>query len=536
MSDERSGRAASSLAVPSSTDLSPHFETVEGRQILYVDGWPHVVLTVESHWSELIYGNYHETMTAYDYLYPAARALGLNAIKVPVKWSVVEPQQGVYDFSYVDHVLRLARENDLRLVLGWFGHYASGDGNIYRNLTGEVFAPMYVIEDDQTYPRAVDGHGVAHHNSISYDYQPVIDVETAAFRAFMAHLKEADADTRTVLMVQVENEIAVFGADRRNRAQWRDHSPASNQRFQEQGFTDDLKYSAWRLSSAWIRPLTDVGTETYPLPLFLNYVGGQLSADTMGGSPGEDVATYMEQCPNLAFIGLNLYASRKSSVSDFRSRLDGYRVDRNIPCITETNSDAGPNAPRLAYLSVGEYGAPIFAPWSLHVSYPTPHEPYVLEDGSIANGGPALRDCYTSLRMALPFIAYHAGTDRLAVFMSPFPGEAHSETRDVAGAEVRFTSSPWGAESEVASRPLGSGQAIVIHPAENEFVVVGFRCGVAITTPMARWPQARQVRVERGCWEGGAWQSEGEYSHSLNQSNGTIGVGLSGPAAVRIHW
>ena len=70
-----------------------------------------------------------------------------------------------------------------------------------------------------------------------------------------------------------------------------------------------------------------------------------------------------------------------------RAGLDEYRVGRNLPSITETNS--GPDAidARLAYLSIGEYGAPLFAPWALDSSYPTPYHPYVRLDGTIANGG-----------------------------------------------------------------------------------------------------------------------------------------------------
>ena len=165
-----------------SDQMMPHFEETDGKKILYVDGLPFTVLTVEIPWWDLISGQ-PETLTVYDDLYRAAVTLGLNTLKVPVKWSLVEPEKGVYDFTYVDHVLQMARHSGLRLVLGWFGHYASGDGNIYRNLSGEVFAPMYVIEDNETYPKAVDGNGICHHNSISYDYQPVVDVEIQAFSA-----------------------------------------------------------------------------------------------------------------------------------------------------------------------------------------------------------------------------------------------------------------------------------------------------------------------------------------------------------------
>jgi hypothetical protein len=46
--------------------------------------------------------------------------MGLNALKVPMKWSMVEPRRGVYDFSYLDRVKRLAEQHHLKLILNWF--------------------------------------------------------------------------------------------------------------------------------------------------------------------------------------------------------------------------------------------------------------------------------------------------------------------------------------------------------------------------------------------------------------------------------
>lgn len=101
--------------VPLSHNLLPHLEAVNGRQLLYVDGRPFTVLAAEIPWGDLIYGRYKETETAYDHLYPAAEKIGLNALKVPVKWSIVEPEQGVYDFSYVDHAKDMAEKHRLKL-------------------------------------------------------------------------------------------------------------------------------------------------------------------------------------------------------------------------------------------------------------------------------------------------------------------------------------------------------------------------------------------------------------------------------------
>lgn len=509
------------MDITASDQLMPHFEEQDGKKILYVDGLPFTVLTVEIPWWDVI-GDQSETLSVYDDLYRAAVSVGLNTIKVPIKWSLVEPEKGVYDFTYVDHVLEMARHSGLRLVLGWFGHYASGDGNIYRNLSGEVFAPMYVIEDNETYPKAVDAHGIMHHNSISYDYQPVVDVEIQAFSAFMQHLRDVDGDKHTVIMIQVENEIAVFGADRRNRSMWRDHTPASNESFAQGTFRDDLEYSAWSLTTKWLRPLTDAGKSIYPLPFFVNFVGGQLTDWMVGGSPGEDVATYLENCPAIDFCGLNMYVQPGRSINDLRGALLQYKVGRNLPSITEANSDLSHMAPRMAFMSIGEFGSPIFAPWALNVSYPTPYQPYIREDGSIANGGYELKDCYRVLGKAMAAISRYGWTDHLKVFMGVQPGEKFSDTRDLGGRKVTV-------------QGQDNGQAILIHIADNEYLAIGFKCSISISSERAQWPDVKDICVEKGYWQGLDWVAEDVTHHSIDQSAHLVSIAISTPAVVRIY-
>jgi Domain of unknown function (DUF5597) len=521
--------------VPVSQNLAPHFEEANGHKVLYVDGQPFTTLAVEIPWWDLIYPTYKEMEGTYDKLYPAAAKLALNALKVPVKWSMIEPEQGVYDFSYVDHAKSMAEKNHLKLILNWFGHYASGDGTIYANLAGDVYAPMYIIADDKTYPRAVDGDGVAHHNAISYDYEPVIQRETAAFRAFMRHIKQVDSQTHTIIMIQVENEIAVFGADRHNATLWRDHSPASNQRFSEQGFHDDLKYSAWDLSYNWIRRITDAGASEYPIPFFHNYVGGKVADWMVGGAPGEDVATYLKNCPNISFVGVNSYfcaewradnscaRPSQASVEELREPLERYHVGRNLPAITEINSGLSSVTSRLAYIAVGEFGAPIFAPWALTVSYPEPYEPYILPDGREANGATALRETYSSLAKALVQVSYYAGTDKLKVFMANSPGNRFTQSGDVNGTVVTVTGEH-------------DGQAIVIHSSGHEFLVIGYRCRVSWRDATFTWSHMKSLRVERGGWVRGHWQRASEPSFEVDQSQKTLYVDLDSAQAVRVSW
>lgn len=510
-----------------SANRLPHFETVDGKRVFFADGLPFTVLTVEAHWDELIYGRYAQTMRAYDYMYPASAAMGLNALKVPIKWSVVEPAESVYDFSYVDHVLRMAERHNLKLVLCWFGHYASGAGTLYSNMQGDVFAPMYVIRDTTRFPRALDAEGEAHHDAASYDHPAIVERETAAFHAFMEHIRRADTN-RTVLMIQVENEVAVFGAGadfswRGIPKYWRDHSPASNRKFAEKGFKSDLAYSAWSLAANWLRPVTDAGAKAYLIPFFMNFVGGSLAESMLGGSPGEDVATYLDEIPALAFIGVNHYptwgddtpAPVSVPASALRRTLDRYRIGRNIPTLTETNSDNSPLAPRFLFISVGEYGSPLFAPWALSSSCPTDGEPYVQKDGTLANGAFALREAYTAIRKGGPAVAQFGGTDRAGVFLSEMPGYRFNKARNIAGVAVAVSG-------------VNNGQAIAMRPSDREVLVVGFRCTVAVRTG------GRAVKVERGAWTGAEWKPEGALDAEV--SSGEVRFRLQEPQAVRVYW
>src|ERR1035437_1086319 len=516
---------------PKSTEAMPHFQTVNGHQVLYVDNEPFSMLTVEIPWWDLRAGHYREDETIYDGLYATANELGVNTLKGPVKWSMVEPEKDRYDFSYVDHAIQMARENHLHLVLDWFGHYASGDGTIYANLSGEMYAPLYVVKDEKSYPRAIDGDGIPHHNAISYDSPAVIDCEVKAFRSFMLHLNNVDRE-RVVVGIQLENEISVFGSDRHNPKLFRDHSTESNRKFAAHGFTDDLKYSAWDLSTTWIKPLTEAAHAAYPIPLFHNYVGGSVEEGLIGGSPGEDVQTYLEDCPDLSFIAVNAYfcaewhgdscgSPSQAATDELRAALKRYAISRNVPAVTETNSGASPVAPRFAFIALGEFGAPIFAPWSLTMSYPESREPYVLPDGRLSNGAFQLRDAYQSLEMALPQILLYAGTDKLKVFQAPTKGQLLSVTDTVNGLPLHITGS-------------SDGQAIVIHPAEKEFLIVGYNVDVSLKKPELVWPSIQDVHVQRVHWSPAGWVVDGDPFYGIDQASRSLWIGLEFPQAVLV--
>ena len=54
-------------------------------------------------------------------LWPRLVDAKLNCVLAGVSWAQIEPEEGKFDFSVLDGVIREAHSRNLRLVLLWFG-------------------------------------------------------------------------------------------------------------------------------------------------------------------------------------------------------------------------------------------------------------------------------------------------------------------------------------------------------------------------------------------------------------------------------
>ncbi|MDD4032063.1 MAG: DUF5597 domain-containing protein [Bacteroidales bacterium] len=147
-------------------------------------------------------------------VWPGLKALNYNTILAAVTWELIEPEEGVFDFTSVDHLIESARQYNLKLVLLWFASWKNA---------GSVYIPLWVKTDYKRFPRAEDpgGNPVEILSAVSEENRKA---DAKAFRALMKHIKEVDGQEHTVLMMQIENEAGILNTPR-------DYSPEANALF-----------------------------------------------------------------------------------------------------------------------------------------------------------------------------------------------------------------------------------------------------------------------------------------------------------------
>ncbi|MFO7444924.1 MAG: beta-galactosidase, partial [Ignavibacteriaceae bacterium] len=172
----------------------PHLQKQGTATQLVVHGKPFLILGGEL-------GN--STASNLDYLKPYwenLKKLNLNTILAPVYWELMEPAEGKFDFSLIDGLIKDARENNIKLVLLWFGSWKN---------SMSCYAPEWVKKDIERFPRALDINGMGKEILTSFSSNN-LEADKKAFVMLMKHLKEIDSDNNTVIMVQVENEIGMI--------------------------------------------------------------------------------------------------------------------------------------------------------------------------------------------------------------------------------------------------------------------------------------------------------------------------------------
>ena len=367
----------------------PRVHTENGAGQLVVHGEPFLIRGGEL-------GNSSAgTAARADAILPELARMHLNTVLIPVAWEQVESKEGIFDFGILDHWVDIARQQNLHLVLLWFGSW--------KNALSE-YAPDWVKADIGRFPRAQSTHG-APIEILSTFGTETLRLDSRAFRAVMAHLREKDWEQQTVLMVQIENEMGYLGPGRdrspeANRqfdapvpqevirgllARRADLSPELAAHFNPQGSTwrevfgdaANEVFMAWRYAT-WVESVAQAGKKEYALPM---YVNAQLPA--LMEQPGEYpsggphpyyLEVYRAVAPTIDFYSPDIYWP------EFEYWVKRYEVRENPIFIPEAKIDSAPYNALYAYGAAKAFGFCPFAIESLHPpANPPDAEPVIMQ-------------------------------------------------------------------------------------------------------------------------------------------------------------
>jgi beta-galactosidase GanA len=452
-----------------------HSQATDGKEVridrdhrqLLVQGRPFVIFGGEL-------GNSSAGTSAQaDAILPAMARTNLNTVLIPVAWEEIEPREGTYDFSVLDHWIDVARQERLHLGLLWFGSW--------KNAFSE-YAPEWVKADNKRFPRALAANGT------QLEILSTLGAETErcdsrAFAALMAHLRDKDRERQTVLLVQVENEVGYLGSGR-------DRSPEADRLFSEGVPPQLIRYlldrrtelpselaehfhpegrtwkeafgpaanevfMAWRYAS-YIEAVAQAGKKEYSLPMYAN---AQLPAPLerpgeypSGGPHPYYLDVYRAAAPHLDFYSPDIYWP------EFEYWVGRYRTAGNPVFIPEARLAAAPYNSLYAYGAASAFG---FSPFGVD-------DLKVPESADSAE--PTLAQVYaalTSLGEALPE-AQSANRTRGIVLHANSPRSI--QTVELGGYLFQASlSRSWPSNALLAN----DGALLLLESAANEFLVVG---------------------------------------------------------------
>ncbi|MFT7771593.1 DUF5597 domain-containing protein [Roseateles sp.] len=493
----------------------PRLVTHDGRHALLVDGKPFLILGAQAHNSS----NYPAALKQ---VWDAAHDLKANTVLMPVAWEQVEPEEGRFDFSFVDALVAEARQQKKHLVLLWFATWKN---------TSAQYTPAWVKLAPKRFPAMLDQEGKP-----SYCLSPFGDetlkADKRAFVALMSHLKKIDAAQRTVLMVQVENEVGTYGLVR-------DYAPAAQAAFEQDvpaavlarkkapvpgagsgnwravyGDYADEYFHAWAIAR-YIGDIAAAGRAVYDLPMFVNNAlrnpleqpPKPWNKNFASGGPSHDVIDiYKAAAPAIDIVGPDIYNFESAQVN---ANLALFQRSDNALWVPEIGTK--PAYGRFLYAMLGR-GAIGVSPFGIdYFNYSNHPLGATATDRTLVEPFERVYRMFAPIQRLWAQWAFDGRTQGIAEGddrqpqQLDFPGW----TAKLSYRLGRFGEASWGGEfaKPAPGTEEPNGGVAMAQIAPDEFILIGHR--VRVRMEPAAGTSGMMLRAEQGHFdEQGRWQME----------------------------
>jgi len=513
----------------------PELVQKDGRHALMVDGAPFVMFGGQAQNSS----NYP---LALDKVWAAIKDANANTLEIPVAWEQVEPVEGKFDFSYVDTLVAQARKNKVRLVLLWFGTWKN---------TSASYTPEWVKFNNARFPRMVDQQGKPIY-CLSPQGEETLKADKKAFVALMAHIKKIDDVQRTVIMMQVQNEVGTYGYARdygpKAEAQFngpvpaevlkRKKSPvalaATGTWKQVYGDYADEYFHAYSVAK-YIGEIAKAGRDVYNLPMYVNNsIRDSLeepvkpwNKNFASGGPTFDVIDiYKAAAPAIDFAAPDIY---NPEWRKFVATLDKFQRPDNALAVPEMSN--GADYVRYAYLVIGR-GAINFAPFGIdyadYSNFPLGHKAtdktMTAAYGKIFGAFRPMERQWSKWAFEGRTYGVAEGDDRQPQKLALKGWNATISFREWQFGEAQYFKD---VKDLPANTEKPNGGVAIAQIADNEFIIVGQHARVKIDN--AEGKPTMWARVEEGRYDAsGKWIMERNW----NGDQTDYGLNLTGNPVV----
>jgi len=479
----------------------PHIRLMDGIPTLFVHDEPFIALAGEVHNSSASNLEYMERE-----VWPYVTSLNMNTLIVPVYWELIEPEEGRFDFSLVEGLIRQARSHRMHLILLWFGLWKNAESH---------YVPAWMKKDTATYFRARKANGEAM-NCISPLCEAAVQKDAHAFGRLMEYIRTIDGEEHTVIVMQVENEIGLLGTDR-------DYSPAAHAAFRQA--VPDCVAAEFQVSGTWeeafgrdagesfmayhfaraVETITRAGQSAYPLPCYANawleqfpwYAGSYPS----GGPVRKVHRMWKLMAPSLFCLAPDIYVPYVPDV------MDEYTYEGNPLFIPEVRKDAV--AATYALYAVGGCNAICYAPFGIedllkgpeHLDKP-PHEVMIqlnIDPSAFEIEGSAayLARSYSIIEHFKPLYLRYRHTGRLQAFVKRHEHD-YGKLLHFSRYDILVNYPP-----RAPRKPVGGG--MILELSEHEFIVIGTMFRLRFLTKPGKQEQAAILHLEEGEFVNGRW-------------------------------
>lgn len=466
--------------------VSPFLKKNGNATQLVVDGKPFLMISGELHNSSSSSVEYMKP------IWPKLKAMNLNSVIASISWEQFEPEEGTYDYTLVEALIKEAKAHDLKLCLIWFASWKNGES---------YHVPMWVKRDTKRFFRVKDKNG-NNVETISPFCEEAMQADAKAFGKLMKHIREID-HANTVIMMQPENEVGIFQDIDYNPQALKKYSQEVPKRLlsyiseHESGLESELKslwqangskmqgswksvfgdnpsskefMMAWQYAS-YINEVAKLGKKEHPLPMYVNAwpvhkTGDMPGVYPNGGPVSRVMDIYKAAAPYIDVVSPDIY------LLNFKETCSLYHRSDNPMLIPESSLIEG-----RAFYVFAALDAICFSPFGI-------------EDGAT---NIAISKSYQVLNELMPVITQYQGTGKMVGVLM----EGNEKDTTIVMGNYRM---------KVVYDKNGPSYGLFIQTGEDEFLISGLNLKVFVSSADTN-RVAYVGQVWEGSFENGIWKS-----------------------------